>query len=203
MPESVAQQEHLDRAIGLHCAGRLDEAAVLYRDLSLAGSLVAAEARINLGVILHAGGCHEGALQQYRAALSLRAGDPVALNNMGNTFLALGRFSEAIDCFRRSLQRAPGCLVTRIALGAALQRGGDAPGAVACFREALRSAPDSAEAHWNLSLALLFCGEFAEGWREYQWRWRRDSFTSPRRGFGAPLWDGSPLGGRSILVPWG
>ena len=200
MAQSATELESFSRAIGMQRAGRLEEAAALYRALSGAGSPFDAESRINLGAILDSWGRHEEALAQYREALARGACDPAALNNMGNSLMALGRFAEAADSLRGALERAPDSLAARIALGAALQREGDAPGAIACFREAIRRDPDSAEAHWNLSLALLLLGEFPEGWREYQWRWRRDSFTSPRRGFGAPLWDGSPLAGRRILV---
>jgi len=200
MEASAPARESFGRALWLHREGRLDEAAGVYHSLTGSESPVAVEARINLGAILHAAGRHEEALAEYRCALAQRGGDPVALNNMGNTLLALGRFAEAAESFRGALKRAPESLETRIALGAALQREGDAPGAIACFREVLAREPDCAEAHWNLALALLLSGEFREGWHEYQWRWRRDSFTSPSRSFAAPLWDGSPLAGRDILV---
>jgi tetratricopeptide (TPR) repeat protein len=194
-----AAQAGLARALELHRAGRLDEASEIYRALLLADP-AALDASINLGAILDASGCHAEALLRYREALALEEGHPIALNNMGNTLLKLGRFTEAADCFRRALLRAPDCLEARLALGSALQREGDAAAAIACFRGALELDPGCAEAHWNLSLALLLSGEFREGWLEYQWRWRRDSFTSPRRGFREPLWDGSPLAGRRILV---
>ena len=192
--------EIFGRALALHRAGRLAEAAAVYRELTASGGACAADARINLGALLDEEGRHEEALLQYAEALTHRSGDPLALNNMGNSLLKLGRFAEAAVRFRQALLRAPDCLEARIALGAALQRGGDAAAAIACFRAALEIDPACAEAHWNLSLALLLAGDFREGWLEYQWRWRRDSFTSPRRGFAEPLWDGSPLAGRRILV---
>src|SRR5205085_283931 len=37
-----------------------------------------------------------------------------------------------------------------------------------------------------------------QGWLEYDWRWRRPGSAMP--GFSQPLWDGSPLEGRTILV---
>ena len=200
MAESAAAQDNFTRALGLHRAGRLAEAAELYRALSGTAAPCAVDARINLGTILDGAGCHREALLQYREALALRGGDPVALNNMGNTLMALGEFAEAADSFRAALDGAPDNLATRIALGAALQREGDSEAAIACFRETLQRAPDCAEAHWNLSLALLTEGAYREGWSEYQWRWRRDTFTSPARGFSQPVWDGSPLAGRRILV---
>ena len=50
--------------------------------------------------------------------------------------------------------------------------------AVAAFREAIVHKPDFAQAHWNLSLALLTQGHYKAGWREYAWR---ESITRARR----------------------
>ena len=196
----ISEPQGFERALGLHRAGSLAQAALIYRSVIASGEPCAVEARINLGAILDQEGRHEEALGQYRQALAERGGHPLALNNMGNSLSKLGRFAQAAASFRLALAAAPDCLEARLALGAALQRDGDAQGAIACFREALGRDPECAEAHWNLALALLIAGEFQEGWREYQWRWRRDSFTSPRRGFKEPSWDGSPLAGRRILV---
>ena len=40
--------------------------------------------------------------------------------------------------------------------------------------------------------------KFAEAWPEYVWRLKCQHFRA--RVFGKPLWDGSPLAGRTILV---
>jgi hypothetical protein len=45
---------------------------------------------------------------------------------------------------------------------------------------------------------LLEGGDFARGWREYEWRWKRKEL--PPRVFTQPRWDGSSLRGRSILL---
>ncbi|QXE86212.1 tetratricopeptide repeat protein [Geomonas nitrogeniifigens] len=193
------------RALELQRAGRLQEAEPIYRRLAQAGGGraaggLAADVLINLGALLDETGRHEEALEEYRRALSLRDGDPMALNNMGSSLFKLGRFAEAADLFRLALQKAPDAPEPAIALGGALQRAGDVQGAIACFRDLVRRRPDCADAHWNLALALIMSGEFREGWAEYQWRWKRDAFTSPLRGFHAPAWDGAPLDGRRILV---
>jgi hypothetical protein len=67
-------------------------------------------------------------------------------------------------------------------------------------RRALLLAPDFAAAHWNLALNLLLQGRYTEGWQEYEWRWRKPDFTSPCRHTDVPLWDGSPLQGRTIVL---
>jgi tetratricopeptide (TPR) repeat protein len=200
MATGATAQEDFGHALGLHRAGRLQEAATLYRTLGGTREPVAADARINLGVILDGAGRHQEALAEYREALALRPADPVALNNLGNTLMTLGRFNEAVQALSAALKGNPASTETALALGAALQRDGELAGACVVFRAVLERNPGCAEAHWNLALALLMEGEYREGWREYQWRWERDSFTSPRRHFAEPVWDGSDPAGRRILV---
>jgi hypothetical protein len=85
-------------------------------------------------------------------------------------------------------------------MGNVARERGDVPAAVACYRRAIDLRPDFADAHWNLSQGLLALGLFAEGWHEYEWRWKRPAFTSPRRDFPIPLWDGGAMRGRTLLV---
>ncbi|GFO65348.1 tetratricopeptide repeat protein [Geomonas paludis] len=204
MPSLMSQQTDLAqefaRALELQREGRLAEAEPIYRALAAAGGVLLPDVHINLGALLDETGRHEEALAQYRAALALREGDPLALNNMGSSLFKLGRFGEAAELFRLALAQAPEAPEPAIALGGALQRSGDVDGAIAVFRDLVRRRPDCADAHWNLALALLLSGEFRAGWAEYQWRWQRDDFTSPRRSFQRPAWDGAPLEGRRILV---
>jgi hypothetical protein len=75
---------------------------------------------------------------------------------------------------------------------------GDAAGGLTAFAEALRLRPDYPKARTNRALALLQTGDYEQGWREYEWRWRTDDFTL--RDFGRPRWDGSSLKGRVILL---
>ena len=55
-------------------------------------------------------------------------------------------------------------------------------------------------AHWNRALAWLLAGDFEQGWPEYEWRWQWKDFPSSKRSFSQPLWDGSSLAGRTILL---
>ena len=41
------------------------------------------------------------------------------------------------------------------------------------FRKAISLQPDYVDAHFNLSLVLLLKGYFSEGWKEYEWRFKR------------------------------
>ena len=72
--------------------------------------------------------------------------------------------------------------------------------AIEYFREAINREPEFAVSHFDLATQLLQLGSFAEGWREYEWRWDYDGRIPPRQGFAPPVWDGSQLGGEIVLI---
>jgi hypothetical protein len=114
--------------------------------------------------------------------------------------MVLGRFVEATDSFSRAEVLLPKSPVPIAARATALQAIGKVAEAEADCRRALLLDPSFAAAHWNLALNLLLQGRYAEGWQEYEWRWKKPDFTSPCRHTDVPLWDGSPLEGRTILL---
>ena len=46
----------------------------------------------------------------------------------------------------------------------------------------------------------MLLGHFRQGWEEYEWRWQCRNFSIGERNFPQPLWNGSNLQGKSILV---
>jgi hypothetical protein len=70
--------------------------------------------------------------------------------------------------------------------------------ALTSYGQAVCLKPDYADAHRNRALLWLLLGDFEQGWPEYEWRWRCQGITMPA--FRQPLWDGSPLEGRTVLL---
>ena len=63
--------------------------------------------------------------------------------------------------------------------------------------------PEIPEIQWNLALCQLVSGNLVEGWENYEARWSWIDFSSPKRIFDAPRWDGNAgLNGKKILI-WG
>jgi len=152
------------------------------------------------GASLHELSRYEEAIVLYRHALLTSPHMGEVYNNLGNSLMALGRFVEAADCFSKAVVLIPGSPVPLAAQATALQAIGKVAEAEQACRRALEIDPEFAAAHWNLSLNLLLQGRYEEGWKEYEWRWQKPDFTSPVRHADIPLWDGSALHGRSILL---
>ena len=51
-----------------------------------------------------------------------------------------------------------------------------------------------------LATTLLRLGRFAEGWQEYEWRWKSAAKQFHRPPRPQPPWGGEPLNGRTLLV---
>jgi hypothetical protein len=120
----------------------------------------------------------------------------------------MGKHQEAIEAYSRSMAIQPDQAQTQFNLGFALQEAGRASEAEQTFDQAANflmnargqsDAPLSAEAESQLSLVLLRRGDFERGWREYEARLRIIGFPV-RHGFSEPMWEGSPLEGKRILL---
>src|SRR4029079_8883047 len=70
--------------------------------------------------------------------------------------------------------------------------------ALANYDRALVLEPDHPGTRWNRALILLLMGRFDEGWREYEWRWKK--FPHEKRRVKALRWDGYDITGKTILL---
>ena len=73
--------------------------------------------------------------------------------------------------------------------------------AIEAYNKAISIKPDYANAHENLSFALLNSGRLQEGLDEFEWRWRTNNFLSQQRHFSKPMWNGKQeLDGKTIFL---
>jgi len=115
---------------------------------------------------------YEAAEKAYSSALRIDPSMADAANNLAFLYLRAGRFEEAQRLLDRAQMLLPDDETVTINLAAVLlaQRG---PAAAIGHLEAfLGRFPDAAHVHYELSMRLLAEGRFAEGWREYAWRYR-------------------------------
>jgi tetratricopeptide (TPR) repeat protein len=140
-------------------------------------------------------------LAAYDRALAIAPDDKDLHNNRGTVLQRLGRFTDALACYERALTVRPDFFDALNNSGIVLDALDHMEQSEARFRLALRSDPGKVAAHLNLALCLLRVGRFAEGWREYEWRWRMPSFRSYDYGFKEPRWDGTQnLQGKALLL---
>lgn len=122
------------------------------------------EAHNMLGIVLHAEGRFEEAVEAFERAEA--KGSMPAISNRGNSLLDLGRFDDALRAHHAAVARDP-------------QHAG------ACY---------------NLALTQLRLGEWREGWRNYEARWRFREVHRRPRVFDRPRWQGEALEGERVLL---
>lgn len=183
----------------------------------------------NLGVTLKDLGQIEEAITCYGQALALDPNYAEAYSNLGGAMEEQGQLGQAINCYRQALALNPNLAEFHNNLGSAMEAQGQLAEAISCYRQALALNSNLAMAQNNLAHALLFqgkveeaivylqpnsqlnpndrfnracllllAGDFRRGFAEYECRWQTKEM--PPRPFSQPLWDGSHLEGRTILL---
>jgi len=152
----------------------------------------------NLGIVYRVKGILDKAIACFQKALLIQPDLPDVYNNLAATFRDKGYLDEAIICFQKALQCNPDFTEALNNLGVALQEKREFDNAIACFKKALQINPYFASAHWNLALIHLLTANFEEGWKEYIWFWKLRN--SPEHNFSQPLWEGSNINGKTILI---
>lgn len=179
-------------------AGRLAEAEASYRR-AIALQPGHARAYNNLGSVLHMQGNLDGALAAYRKALDLEPGLAQANQNYASIVRDTGVLERAAQSYRRQTLANPRDALAFNDLGNTLRELGRHEEALAAYAQALAIDPGLADAHFSRAFVLLLKGDYAEGWREYEWRWRIAAFNAPARRFARPIWDGARIEGAVLL----
>ncbi len=169
-------------------------------------------ALINLAVALQENGELLEAINLYRRALEVQPHSWEALNNLGTVLQEQGNLEEALEYYHKALELLPDFVEAINNLGRTFLEKGAVEDAITCYRRVIDLSPEHASAHLNLSLALLLVGDLENGLAEYEWRWQIKEFQTGHSSFLTgpdntvtareyrPLWDGSDLQGKTILL---
>ena len=117
----------------------------------------------------------------------------------GRTAFLESRFDDAEAALGRSLAADSDHFDAKVYLARVHDGQGRLEDAIALYRDALMARSDHAAVHLLLAQSLLAAGRYAEGWAEYEWRYK-GAGGQPFPNIEAPLWRGDALDGRTILV---
>ena len=152
----------------------------------------------DLGNVLHELGRLSDAVMCYEEALRLDPECAEAHSNLANTLDRAGRFEDSLAHRLEVVRLRPERAETYTNLGNTLRAQSMISEALVCYGQALAIDREDAEAHSGRAITLLLSGDLTAGWREYEWRWKTSRV--PPRAFSVPLWDGSALAGKTILL---
>ena len=190
-------EQQLAHAWQIHQQKNYAQAEAVYRSV-LSQNPNHASAWCYLGIALHDQRKFPEAVTAYRNALKLQPKFPIALNNMGNSLRYTGDYEEADSCFQKAIDLDSNYLNAFKNRGTLHVWTGGIEKGLGYYEQALKINPDEAELHRNLGVIYLLQGRFEEGWREYRWRWKVGDLHRPFSHI--PVWDGSDLRGKSIVL---
>ena len=155
------------------------------------------EAHKNAGIALRDLGRLDEAVASFEAALGLKPDYADGLISLGLAQMQQRKIEQAIASYQRALEIKPDFAEGHNNLGIMYLEQGRIEDALTQYRKTIRLRPDYPDGHWNHALLLLLLGDFRHGWLEYEWRRKLKNVGAAIR---QPLWTGTPLEGRTILV---
>lgn len=159
-----------------------------------------AKLHFNLGMVEGQYGDRLLGERELRRAIDLDPSLYLAHNYLGTLLEKVGQVGEASACYEKTILLSPNfaeaysnqanLLASRLQLDVAENY----------YRKAISLKPDFPEAHHNFGLLLLLTGNFRDGWREYEWRWKTPDVRPHVRAFDQCEWRGEHIAGKRILV---
>lgn len=157
----------LGEAMGLHQAGRLPEAAPLYRRI-LEAQPDHAQANNLFGLVCLQSGDNAGAIAHMTRATQLEPDNPQYHCNLGVALDANALCEKAVLSLNRAIELKPDYAEAYSNRGMALNRAGAAAEAVASHRQAIALRPGEGGFHLNLANALAALGDVHEAEAAYR-----------------------------------
>ena len=193
-------EAYINRGNVLGELGRAADALASF-ELAIGLSPDDAEAHINRGNVLRDLGRLDDALASYDRACQLRPDYAEAHSNRGHVLADLGRTDEALASYDHAIRLGPQSAEAHFNRGHLLADLGRLDEALAGYDRAIELKPDYAEAYGNKSMLKLAKGDYLEGWKLYEWRWKGTHLKNSFRTFPQPAWTGeSPIAGKTLLV---
>lgn len=152
----------------------------------------------NRGIALRLLGHPFDAMMNVEYAIKLRPAEANYMNTLALCWADMDKIDKTILILKQALNCNKGVPEIHRNLGNMYRSIGDAESALKCYEEAVRLNPNDADAHVAQSLMQLLTGDYKNGWREFEWRWKNGQM--PPRGLPFKEWNGEALDGKSILI---
>jgi tetratricopeptide (TPR) repeat protein len=160
-----------------------------------------ADARNNMGIVLHEQGLRDEALAQFDLAQAINPNLGETHGNRANVLRELNRFDEALAEYDTAIALKKDLRDAHNNRAICLAEMGRIDEAIAEFDEAQRIDPSFAEAPWNRSILLIMAGRDAEGWPDYELRWKRQEFENTPDPYGKAPWLGErDIAGKVLMI---
>lgn len=118
----------------------------------------------------------------------------------GNRAREENRPYDALRLYAEAMIQDPDCFSAWNNYGNVLRECGRPDRALPFLETALRIWPGQPTANFNVAVALLLLGDYANGWKQYETRWKFEHLDGLLPNFEQPQWTGQDLKDKTILI---
>jgi tetratricopeptide (TPR) repeat protein len=152
-----------------------------------------------LGCYLQRQGRFAQAMAHFRRAVELQPTHAAAQLALGHLLRDEGRLDEAEACYLAAAEAQPKLEEPHFALARLDEQRGSLRTALEHYDRALALRPMDHEARLLRGMLSLQTGDFEHGWREFEWRWRKQP-NPIHRMLPLPIGDGTAPENHALLV---
>ncbi len=152
------------------------------------------------GIVAFRLGRHQEALEKIEAAIERGVDIALYLRNICEIYRTLNRLDDALAAAQRAAALAPSDPLCLHNLAVICYERMEIDASIDAAERAIMMNPDLAGAHFARAEALLIKGQLAEGWEEYEWRFRIPDAKAQLPNTGRPQWDGAPYDDARLLL---
>lgn len=122
------------------------------------------------------------------------------LIEQGNQHRANRQYAEALQCYALAFAQDMDSSAAFNNYGNVMREIGHPQRAIPFLQHAVLLNPANVTAKFNLAVALLLMGDYANGWPAYETRWQYEHLAGTEPKHSQPRWNGEDLKGKTILV---
>jgi len=118
----------------------------------------------------------------------------------GNQYRADNQPEAALQCYAEAMRQDRRSAAAFNNYGNVLREVGEPEGAIPFLTRSIQLDPNNITAQFNLAVAHLLSGNYAQGWPTYEVRFNYEHLAGTFPKFTQPRWSGQDLKGKTILV---
>ena len=158
------------------------------------------EALVNIGATLKDLQRYDEALNYADKTIAINPNFSEAWSNRGIALKELKRYDEALSSYDKAISLKPDYHEAYSNRGVTLNELKRYDEALSSYDKAISLKPDYFDAHWNRSLTQLVTNNFDNGWKNYEYRWKKNKSESMHHQQFPLLTNLSEISGKSVLI---
>ena len=159
----------------------------------------------NMGAALNKAKDYDNAIKTLEKAIEKMPNHSGAYTNLGNVYNKLYDYKKAAKLHEKSIELEPKGSNAYSNLGTSYKYLGYTKKAIDSYKKAIELDPNFVNAHFDLATMYLSFEDFTNGWKEYEWRFKKEEMVphiiKHKDIFSKPMFSGNEdIKGKTLLL---